>query len=200
MTIVYRHYRNLSRPWLNTVCATHPSGRWWSLSPGCAPSSPSPVRPAGWCIPSPDSACCAPAGSICPAARARWPPAAAAACCSPSGFYGASSPPQTRPAAACWLPPADGDSNEKKVWRSVSSFIWLQCVLNPVTHKVSIQVLYFGKKRNRHSAVYNTQFSNPCLEESYIFLKYISVHIKTYSIKISDGWNIGYCNTLAVIL
>lgn len=114
------------------VLVTHPSGRWWSRSPGCAPFSPSPAPPAGWCIPSPGSACCAPAGSICPAAHARWLPAAAAACCSLSGFYGASSPPRTRLAAMCWLLPADGEKKKEKKKKKLSQQFYL------VTHHFSI--------------------------------------------------------------
>ena len=113
MTVVYK-VEVFPDPVLNAVCVTHPSGHWWSQSPGCAPSSPSPVRPAGWCIPSPGSACCAPTGSIYPATHARWPPAAAAACCSPSGFYGDVWPLQTQPAATCWLLPADWDKVTKR--------------------------------------------------------------------------------------
>lgn len=58
-------------PDYRSVSVTHPWGRWWSLSPGCAPSARPPAQPAGRCTPSPDSTCCAPAGSTCPAARER---------------------------------------------------------------------------------------------------------------------------------
>ena len=120
---------------------THPLGHWWSRSPGCAPSSPSPVRPAGWCIPSRGSACCAPTGSIYPAAHARLPPAAAAACCSPSGFYGDVSPLQTQPAATCWLLPADWDKLTKMF--KVQSAVLSRLLLLTLTCNVSICLYVF---------------------------------------------------------
>lgn len=160
MTIVYS---DLSDPVLNTVyvCVTHPSSRWWSLSPGCAPSSPSPMRPAGWCIPSPDSACCAPAGSTCPEAHARWPLAAAAACCSPTGFYGASSLPRTRPAAACLLLPADG---HEEMCLDISQQFYL------------VRLFYFGGLVQ--FPIHNVVL--PVQRHFTFFLNYISVHIKAF--------------------